>query len=294
MSQYMTYVIGQGDTLETISQSQLESDQVNDIVALNNLRYPYISDNPYDHYAQSKGTLQLLGPITLGVNRVTFGNQNGIKVNPLDTIFFQDITLGAYEAATVNSVSTASNGNITITFQTILQHWYTMSAVVTAFVNQQNVATKVLKTGDTLYLPVTVPNVYSINQSTTDVFGTDIALDENGAIAKANNDWATVSGKDNVSQAVRNRWNTPMGGLPREPNYGNRQHELVGELNQSYYWSLALSFAKQAALSDPRVQSVDNMTLTVMEDKTSQSAAITAVNSQSFVVQADVNLGGES
>ena len=292
----MTYIVSQGDTLETISRQLLGADRVDEIVVLNNLRYPYISDDPYEQYGQPRGTLQLFGPVNAGSNPLLLGNLNSLTVLPLDTVFFQDRTTGSYEAAAIDSI-VAADGDLTIAFQAPLQNSYTLAAIVTVFVNQQNVITKVLRTGDILYLPVTVAGVYSLSSQidATDVFGTDIMLDTGGFIVRENQDWATVSEISNVQQAVVNRWKTPVGGLPGEFDYGNRMHELVGESNQPYYHSLALAFAKQSALTDPRVESVNSLSLIAAKDKAFLAGSITAVNSpQSYVVKTSIPMGGGS
>lgn len=292
MSQYMTYIVAQGDTLDSISQSQLGSEQVDAIIQLNKLRYPYVSDDPYDQFAMPKGTLQIQGVIDSGVSLITLGNNNALTVNPMDTIFIQDRSTGLSESLVVSSVNQTSN-SISISVSTPIKNNYSQSSIATLFVDQQNITTKVLKTGDTLYLPVTAPNVYSISQQTSDIFGTDIALDENGFIERTNTGWDTVSGMKNLNQAIRKRWKTPIGGLPSDTTYGNGMWGLIGESNKDYYWQLSKSYAEQSARSDPRVANVTNVFLVASQDNQILHATIQPVNTPTgFVVTANLPIGG--
>lgn len=277
MNQYLTYIIAQGDTIETISQSQLKINLSRAIIALNDLRYPFISDDPIDQYAFQKGELQVLN--TVNGAQVTLGNRHSLRVQELDTVFFRDFTSGLYESAIIKHVSVNMDNTVSLTLEKALSNSYAKSAIVSLFVNQQNIQTKVLKTGDTLYLPATIQNIASAKLSTSDVYGTDIYLDDDGFMTKVDGDLKTVSGVDNVAQAVILRWRTPYGQLPGDSTYGNRLFELLGEENAPYYHTLSLAFAKQCAVSDPRVENLEILDLTSELDSIKIRGDVKVVNS---------------
>lgn len=291
MSQYLTYVIAQGDTIETISQSQLKINLTRAIISLNVLRYPFISDDPIDQYAHSKGQLQLISPIS--GSTITLGNLQSLKLDVSDTIFFRDITIGIYESAVVSSFNTNSDGSVTITLSSPMQNSYNLSATATLFTNQQNIPTKVLKTGDTIYLPATIDNISSANLNTSNIFGTDIYLDNLGFMQRDGVEIKTISGVDNVAQSVTMRWRTPAGQFPGDDLYGNRMFDLIGEENTPYYQTLAAAFIKQSALSDPRVSDITISSISSIRDSTQISGDIKAVNTgKSVPVSTSILTGG--
>lgn len=284
---YFAYIVGQGDTLQEIAQSQLGIDDVALIVALNNLRYPYISDDPQDQYAHAKGALQLSNALNSGISQYTFSNINSLSVANLDTIYFEEWTSGLYESVVVKNATLNSDGSVSVTFQTATVNNYSPAAMVTLFSNQENVITKVLKTGDQLQLPVTSGALISNAIQSSDLYGTDVKLDDTGIVQRTATGWAIVSGIDNVSQATKMRWRTPYGAHPFHDDYGNRMFDLIGENGEPYYWNLAKTFARLCALSDPRVQDISDPALTSDSNGTYIVAEITPSNSNdSFTVSA--------
>jgi phage baseplate assembly protein W len=71
-------------------------------------------------------------------------------------------------------------------------------------------------------------------------------------------DLATVSGTENLVQALVLRLLTPAGDLAAlgHPDYGSRLHELIGELNDTRNRNRAKMFALQALTAEPRVRRV--------------------------------------
>lgn len=71
-------------------------------------------------------------------------------------------------------------------------------------------------------------------------------------------DLATLSGTDNLVQALILRVLTPAGALEQlgHPAYGSRLHELIGELNNATNRNRVKMFALQALTAEPRVKEV--------------------------------------
>jgi hypothetical protein len=255
-----TYVIGQGDTLEILAQKLLgDLTQVETLITINKLRYPYISDRPIDQYAYAKGTVLLVGSYT-NPSSITINNINDVPIQSNDVVFLSEGT--QYATGIVQSVSGS-----TITFTTAITGTFHSGAVVTVFPDQTNVATQVLKTGDTLLYPYQqdVSN-QTANDSYQLLLGTDFLLDANGFLTRSNNDIATVSGLDNLAQALRLRFQTYIGGLMLHPDYGNGLFNDLGEANTPYFSGLAKHHLQECALQDARVQKCTITDLTLQTD----------------------------
>lgn len=292
MNSYTSYIVAQGDTLESVSLNQLGSDQVANIVALNDLRYPYISDNPFDQFSQSKGTLQISASLNSGMFSFSLGNTNAITVNPYDTIFLSDDITGAYEAVVVKSVEPSSN-SVAITTQSALVNSYSIATTATAFVNQENIITKVLQTGDTLYLP-TVPNaLFSLSQSTTDIYGTDWYVSDDGFLQRNGTQIQLTSGLDNAQQAMTLALRTPYGAMEGEKAYGNKVFGIVGEASEPYFWNLAEAYSSQCVLADARISSIQDVSIVTDGDSSNIVVQAVPATSQNVITtQTPLPTGG--
>lgn len=71
-------------------------------------------------------------------------------------------------------------------------------------------------------------------------------------------DLETLSGNDNLIQALLLRFLTPVGELAAlgHPNYGSRLFELIGELNSETNRNRAKLFLLEALAAEPRVKEV--------------------------------------
>lgn len=76
--------------------------------------------------------------------------------------------------------------------------------------------------------------------------------------AEANADLETLSGAENLQQALLLRFLTPAGELAvlGHPNYGSRLFELIGEPNIERTWNRAKLYVLEALAAEPRVQEV--------------------------------------
>ncbi|MBK8021890.1 MAG: GPW/gp25 family protein [Chloroflexi bacterium] len=76
--------------------------------------------------------------------------------------------------------------------------------------------------------------------------------------AAVDSDLRTVSGRENLAQALVNRLLTRRGELTRlgHPNYGSRLHMLVGELNNTRTRGLAELYIRECLKSEPRIAAV--------------------------------------
>ena len=85
-------------------------------------------------------------------------------------------------------------------------------------------------------------------------------------------DLETVSGLDNLRQALLLRFLTPAGELAvlGHPNYGSRLFELLGERNTATNRNRAKMFVLQALAGEPRVKEVLSVQVTQNEAERTQ------------------------
>lgn len=123
----------------------------------------------------------------------------------------------------------------------------------------------VIVTGASILAPAPTP----VASSTIDpeaVFGTDMRLDKRGGLLTANGDFVVVSGRANLSQALKNRVETRQGELVFHKNYGSKIRRLLGTVGGPTRALLAAQYAKSAVQRDPRVSKVENAIGTVDGD----------------------------
>lgn len=269
-----TYVIGQGDTLEILAQKLLgDASQVDTLIQINQLRYPYISDNPIDQYARPKGNVFLNHSYT-NATHIQIVNTNNVNIQTGDTLFFQEGNV--YAAGVVQKVSGS-----TITFADALRGTFDQAAIVTVFANQQNVISQVLRTGDTLLYPSDLNE----NPPYSLLFGSDWALDQDGFLKKENGDIAVVSGTDNLKQAVRLRLTTPYGALMLHNTYGNQLYSILGEAGFSYFKTLAKHYIEECASQDIRIQQATVSGFTQSDDSVIVTLELTPIGMQGTISQ---------
>jgi LysM repeat protein/phage baseplate assembly protein W len=272
-----TYVVAQGDTLGVLAR-QLLGDimQVDALIQINKLRYPYISDNAADQLSRPKGNIYLTQQ-HINASSLIINNSNSVVILPGDTIFLlQGIS---FSSAVVQS-STAT----TITLQTPLSGTFDQAAIVTVYVNQQNVTSQVLKTGNVLLYPVS-PATNLVNSSYSMLLGTDWQLDQNGYLLKSNGKIATVTGLNNLSQALMMRLRTPKGSLKLHPEYGNDIFNILGEAGNPYFRGLAKHYMEQCAAQDIRVRKATVTDFSISGDSISANLMIYPVGSQDPINQ---------
>lgn len=86
------------------------------------------------------------------------------------------------------------------------------------------------------------------------------------------NDVQTITGADNLKQALLLRFLTPMGELAilGHPTYGSRLSELIGELNNQTNRNRAKIYVLQALAQEPRVAEVLKVDVTTARSNPNQ------------------------
>jgi len=142
----------------------------------------------------------------------------------------------------------------------------------------------VLLTGQQILIPA--PTAVATTTDPDEVFGTDIALQDGMLTATQSGDFAFVTGRDNLHQALKNRVETPQGDLIYHMQYGSLVPKLIGQSSTPARAVLAASSAKGAILADPRVSSVGQARADVSGDAIGVSVEAFPVAGQSMKVTA--------
>ena len=81
-------------------------------------------------------------------------------------------------------------------------------------------------------------------------------------------DLQTVSGRENLGQAILHRMMTRQGELTDigHPDYGSRLHELIGEPNNEGTRDLVRLYIKECISQEPRVQDIVSLLVNVHKD----------------------------
>lgn len=131
-------------------------------------------------------------------------------------------------------------------------------------------AVGVLAYGGQILVPAPSP-IISTATDPDRVFEKDILLGRDGSLSDLNGDFAVVSGRDNLRQAIKNRVETERGELIYHQDYGSLVRRLIGAVNGPTAALLAAQYVSSAVLGDPRVAKVTKSVAQVNGDVISVS-----------------------
>lgn len=90
--------------------------------------------------------------------------------------------------------------------------------------------------------------------------GVDLKLNEdNDLVFGSNDDFVTVSGNNNLSQAIINRLRTGIGELRLHSLYGSRTKILLGEKNINSALALVRQATREALNQEPRISQINSI-----------------------------------
>jgi phage baseplate assembly protein W len=130
---------------------------------------------------------------------------------------------------------------------------------------------------DTLLVPTSAPVATGVADA-PDVFGTDCLLVAGQITGSPIGDVLTVSGPDNLKQALELRLGTRPRELVYHPDYGNRAYLLVGRGNTPLNEQLAASWVAASIRADPRVSSASDVKATTTGDVLAATGIAIAIN----------------
>lgn len=123
--------------------------------------------------------------------------------------------------------------------------------------------------GQMLLVPAAVQQATS-NTTPEVVFGIDLDLGS-GELSAEDGDFALISGRANLKQALLNRVSTVWGELLFHLDYGCGARTLLGTVNGPTAGLLAAEYVKAAVLADPRISSIESAEAEVLGDQINTS-----------------------
>lgn len=144
----------------------------------------------------------------------------------------------------------------------------------------------VILTGRQILVPAPEPVVSgTINPEL--VFESDIKLAATGEVLTENGDFAVVSGRANLVQAIEHRVETERGELIYHPGYGCDVRRVVGMVNGPTASLLAAQYTKVSVQADPRVNRVTKATAEVVGDVIKATVEVETVAGGAVLVSAN-------
>jgi hypothetical protein len=148
---------------------------------------------------------------------------------------------------------------------------------------------RVLLGGDPVKIPTTVSELAQADTSADSVLLTDVRLTKGKLTVDASTgDIASVSGRDNLSQAVANRIVTDPGELIYHPTYGCKIQRRRGLKNNAVTLLLGRMDIQDALQQETRLKRIDKIVTTASGDVLAADVDVTPIVGDSVFVKASV------
>lgn len=128
--------------------------------------------------------------------------------------------------------------------------------------------------GDSYLLPW--PANASLPPTVVGTHGLDLALDH-GQLQVSQGDLATISGEDNIQQALRHRLKTLIGELTYHPRYGCNVNLALGLPTAPFSSLMASAWVNEALKAEPRIFQIHAVKAEVAGDTIRVAAKVTLV-----------------
>lgn len=125
----------------------------------------------------------------------------------------------------------------------------------------------------------------------SELYGTDLSFPYEVASSDIHSDAsdiATISGMENLYQAIQDRLLTPMGSLPLHPTYGSRLHTLIGKGSNTIVKMLVKMMVVESLQYEQRIALIQN--IDVSFSRTSQTMYISVEIISVYSTQIDIQL----
>lgn len=294
----ISYKVKDIDTLEAIRSQFSYIPHWKVIAEANNLEYPYIVSADYTTDGYSTGYVKFTRKITSsGLMTIPAGTIVSYLSRHYKTLTSTSIIVTATETSPIQVEALEPNANYnltedlidTITDVTLAANLnVTNSAVITGGFHY-----KVVRRGETLYIPAQDYFTYTIQPSTDYAreFGIDIKVYDNLQKDKfglfttsGNNELVLAAGTENLAQAITRRLITKKGSLMHHPEYGSELWNYIG-LSLDYNLPELLKIeTSRTILSDSRVQSVDDVNVNLQGSAVFITSKVTAKSGDPLVL----------
>lgn len=247
-------VVEDGATLPQIAQQYMgDADQWRVIASINQLRPPYLSNDPTDQLGEVVGNRVLSVATVIGENTATLTDVSSLYQDQRIRFDFNFTT----QMMTVLSVDSVQSE---VTFQEEFTFAFSTASVITIYNPSYSVLGRVLKPGDLILIPTSDTSaVFSQKQNPlalAHIYGVDVGVNDQKQLTVTEGDLTLVSGRFNLVQALKHRIETEKGELFFYPQFGCDLQKWIGHKALPFYGFLASIDVRQTVLRDPRIQSI--------------------------------------
>jgi len=271
---YGIYTIKRYDTIQKIAAKLTPPVDWKNLVAINNLEYPYIVPPDFQREGYAQGTIMVkrrdgvAGDIFIPKNTMVIGINNNTEVT----------------FHTQRDISVPDIGSVAVPVQAAgYGRTYNLPAhsplrFAEDSLNRLVIATnpepfsggffyRVRKWGETIYVPLTQEDNTTPVIDLIRAYGVDLGTEGKRVSLGSNSDLTLVAGVSNLVQALHRVVTTPKGGYLLHPFYGSNLHHYVGEPLSEELFSLLKVELKEAILQDVRVKAVEDVSVSVAKDQ---------------------------
>jgi phage baseplate assembly protein W len=280
ISALIPVAITQGATLSQIANNLLgDPEQWKILAEYNNLREPFISDDPLAQLGEAQGNRLLAAPTVIGGKTATLTGALGL---------YQDQRI-RFESGLASQILTITGiVDDTVTFAQAFTTAFSTDSLLIVYNPLYDVVGRVVKTGDTIMVPVpgNVSGTLLLQRTgaldKAALFGTDLLVDRLQNLTLTNGDLSQLSGFDNLKQALSHRFATDQGDLMYHPNYGTALRRFLGHKHTPFFAFLASVETRQTVLRDPRVEEATQVNSAIDGDTLLVQANILTTSKESF------------
>ena len=139
--------------------------------------------------------------------------------------------------------------------------------------------------GELLQVPAVTQQSPSRSTDIEAVYETDVELRDGFIDVNEAGDLATVSGWDNLKQAIDGRLETETGELLFHPEYGCRARTLIGMGSTPVTGQLCAQYVRASLRADPRISDIDSTTAEVDGDTLRVEAVVIPISGRSLKIE---------
>lgn len=287
---WKSHTVAYDDTVEALAARYLGSAiRWREIVALNKLRWPFISSKPAEWFGPTEAT-GILADATATNDATTTLVGERASVLRQAAIFFVDGYDNSgqylYEALPIKDYDPATG---LLTFYLPFRYAWPSGTRWVVFAPQRDADVRVARPGESLMIPVPFGQVGAVLLTDADfvqLYGTDVTLTQGtfgGNLVWESGDLTLVRGRDNIKQALRMKSDLPQGTNLFHPEEGNRTHDLLGMPGSPATLLRARSYTAEALARDPRVVLVRRAVARADEDRIEVTVDVELANNPSAV-----------
>lgn len=129
----------------------------------------------------------------------------------------------------------------------------------------------------------------------SELYGTDLSFPYDGTSSDIHSDAsdiATISGMENLYQAIQDRLLTPMGSLPLHPTYGSRLKTLIGKGNNTIIEMLVKMMVTESLQYEQRVALIQNIDVSFSRTSQTLYVSVEIISVYSTQINIQLEVGG--